>query len=76
MHLTNRVEDSLRVAVSESSCDRYLLATVSFLDWTCVEIKFRAPYAVDGTLSPWQRRLDGVKAHEGLRNNSQDNRTH
>ena len=50
----------------------------------CVEIKFRAPHAIDATcfrscvcamawrfhaidatLSPWPRRLDGVEAHEG-----------
>ena len=29
----------------------------------CVEIKFRAPHAIDATLSPW-RRLDGVEARE------------
>ena len=33
-------------------------------------------YAIDATLSPWQRRLDGVEAHEGPRNISQDNLTH
>ena len=51
-----------------------------------MEIKFRAPHAIDATffrscvyamawrlhaidatLSPWPRRLDGVDAHEGLR---------
>ena len=26
----------------------------------CVEIKSRAPQAIGATLSPWQRRLDGV----------------
>ncbi len=31
----------------------------------CVEIKFRAPHAIDAMLSPWPRRLDGVEAHEG-----------
>ena len=31
----------------------------------CVEIEFRAPHAIDATLSPWPRRLDGVEAHEG-----------
>ena len=33
-----------------------------------MEIKFRAPHAIDATLSPWPRRLDGVEAHEGPRN--------
>ena len=39
-----------------------------------MEIKFRAPhgidaiYAIDATLSPQSRRLDGVEAHEGPRN--------
>ena len=32
--------------------------------------------AIDATLSPWPRRLDGVEAHKGLRNNSRDNLTH
>ena len=27
----------------------------------CVEIKFRAPHAIDATLSPWPRRLDSVE---------------
>jgi hypothetical protein len=34
---------------------------------TCVEIKISgAPrfHAIDATLSPWPRRLDGVEAHE------------
>ena len=31
--------------------------------------------AIDATLSPWPRRLDGVEVHKGLRNNSH-NRTH
>ena len=31
----------------------------------CVEIKFRPPHAVDATLSPEPRLLDGVEAHEG-----------
>ena len=31
----------------------------------CVEIKCRAPHAIDAMLSPWPRRLDGVEAHEG-----------
>ena len=31
----------------------------------CVEIKLRASHAIDATLSPWPRRLDGVEAHEG-----------
>ena len=30
-----------------------------------MEIKFRAPHAIDATLSPWPHRLDGVEAHEG-----------
>ena len=38
-----------------------------FLAATCVEIKCRAPHAIDATLSPWPRRLDGVEAHEGPR---------
>ena len=42
----------------------------------CVEIKFWAPHAIDATLSPWPRRLDGVEVHKGLRNNSQDNLLH
>ena len=46
------------------------------VDATCVDIKFRAPHAIDVTLSPWPRRLDGVGAHEGPRNISQDNLTH
>ena len=29
-----------------------------------VEIKFRAPHAIDAMLIPWPRRLDGVEAHE------------
>ena len=29
---------------------------------------FGRPHAIDATLSPWLRRLDGVEAHEGLRN--------
>merc|ERR1719487_1115176 len=33
-------------------------------------------HAIDATLSPWPRRLDGVEAHEGPRNISQDNLTH
>ena len=33
----------------------------------CVETKFWAPHAIDATLSPWPRRLDGVEAHEGPR---------
>ena len=33
-------------------------------------------HAIDATLSPWPRRLDGVEAHEGPRNISQDNPTH
>ena len=33
-------------------------------------------YAIDATLSPWPRRLDGVEAHEDSRNISQDNLTH
>merc|ERR1711903_15288 len=32
--------------------------------------------AIDATLSPWPRRLDGVEAHEAPRNISQDNLTH
>ena len=32
-------------------------------------------HAIDATLSPWPRRLDGVEAHEGPRNISQDNLT-
>jgi hypothetical protein len=39
-------------------------------------IKFRAPHAIDATLSPWSRLLDDVEAHEGPRNTSQDNLTH
>ncbi len=35
----------------------------------CVEIKFRAPHAIDATLS------DGVEAHEGPRNISTQERT-
>jgi len=31
--------------------------------------------AIDATLSPWPRRLDGVEAHEGPRNISQDDLT-
>ena len=31
-----------------------------------MEIKFRAPHAIDATLSPWPRRLDGVEAHDNL----------
>ena len=30
-----------------------------------VEIRFRAPHAIDAWLSPWPRRLDGGEAHEG-----------
>ena len=44
--------------------------------YTCVEIKFRAPHAIDATFSPRPRRLDGVEAHEGPHNISQDNLTH
>ena len=33
-------------------------------------------HAIDATLSPWPRRLDGVEAHEGPRNKIQDNLTH
>ena len=33
-------------------------------------------HAIDATLSPWPCRLDGVEAHEGPRNISQDNLTH
>ena len=29
-------------------------------------IKFWAPHAIDATLLPWPRRLDGVKYHEGI----------
>ncbi len=32
---------------------------------------FGRPHAIDATLSPWLRRLDGVEAHEGPRNISQ-----
>ena len=42
-----------------------------FLAATCVEIKFRAPHAIDATSDPWPRRLDGVEAHERPRNSSQ-----
>ena len=41
-----------------------------------MEIEFQAPHAIDAMLSPWPRRLDGVEAHEGPRNISQDNLTH
>ena len=34
-----------------------------FLAATCVEIKYRAPHAIDATLSPSRRRLDGVLTH-------------
>ena len=37
-----------------------------FLAATCVEIKYRAPHAIDATLSPWPRRLDGSEAHDDL----------
>ena len=56
---------------------------------TCVEITCRAPcrrdsvgsmawsfQAIDATLSPRPRRLDGVDVHEGPRNISQDNDFH
>ena len=33
-------------------------------------------HAIDATSSPWTRRLDGVEAHEGPRNISQDTLTH
>jgi hypothetical protein len=39
---------------------------------TCVEIKFRAPYAIDATFSPRPRRLDGVEAHEGFHTDAHD----
>ena len=39
---------------------------------TCVEIKFRAPRAIDATLFPWPHRLDGVEAHEGQSNSLVD----
>ena len=29
----------------------------------CVEIKFRASHAIDATLSPWLRHVDGVGVH-------------
>ena len=41
----------------------------------CVEIKLRTPHAIDATLSPCPRRLDGVEVHDGPRNISQDNLT-
>ena len=36
----------------------------------------RRLHAIDATSSPRPQRLDGVEAHEGLRNNSQDSRSH
>ena len=33
-------------------------------------------HAIDATLSPLQRLLDGVEVHEGFSNSSQDNLTH
>jgi len=39
---------------------------------SCVEIKFRAPDAIDAMLSSQLRLLDGVEAHEGLGNRSPD----
>ena len=36
----------------------------------------RRLHAIDATSSPRPQRLDGVEAHEGLRNSSQDSRSH
>ena len=40
-----------------------------------MEIKFQAPDAIDAMLFTELRLLDGVEAHEGLGNRSQDNLT-
>ena len=32
----------------------------------CVEIKFRAPHAIDAMVSPQLRLLDGVEVHEEI----------
>ena len=43
--------------------------TLLFRPWacTCVDIMLRRHlHAIDATLSPWPRRLDGVEAHEGI----------
>ena len=39
-----------------------------------VEIKCRAPHAIEAMLIPWPRRLDGVEAHES-RNSRVDSHT-
>ena len=73
---------------SSGEGDRSRLTTLAPRGFgTCVEIKFRAPHAIDATcfrscvcamawrfhaidatLSPWPRQLDGVEVHEGPRN--------